>query len=191
MANHNNDDRRRDVNVYGKIRFTYFIVFKRSAVSAVFVFISLEQFLLPLPPSDAAEFIIFVCSVRSVWVNEWLCVVACGMAACVGRSRNMKTKKWKQLLFESSNSIVIGRNGALLVRIWRSRLIFYRFLMHAHQKKPLMNFSIVLHYRHLAGCVFSFIFLTRADYKMYVCSFRMQLCSQMNLFRSILSSLHS
>lgn len=82
----NNDDQRRDVNIYGKIRFTYFIVFIRSvgaaaAAAAVCVSISHEQFFADASAarSDAkTEFILF----RFISFRSCVCVcracVFCG-----------------------------------------------------------------------------------------------------------------
>lgn len=117
------------------------------------------------------------------------CVVACGMAACVGWSRNMKTKNESNCCFYSKFDCDRSQWSASLSHLAEPPH-FLRISNAMHQRKTLMNFSIVLHYRHLAGrCfVFSllFCFLSRADDKMCVrfeCS-----SSQMNLFRSILSS---
>lgn len=102
---------------------------------AVFVFNSLEQF-LPLPPSDAAEFIFFhICFVPAVCV----CVCGCvwnGSMCSAGRvTWKRKMKAIVVWIFEIRLwSVPMERFSLFLSCIWRCQFIFYGFLMHALEK---------------------------------------------------------
>lgn len=135
----------RDVNIYGKIRFTFILSFPsdlRCSVFAVRVHLAHEQFLPvppPPPPSDATKFIF----IRFVWFGDECFVCVCGL--CADGRVTWKTKNESNCC--TLNSIVIGRTEVLLA-LFRLHLpsgpIFFEFLLHRHththtREKPRIN----------------------------------------------------